>query len=144
MRLSSRPLKDFYESKLGKKISDSSWYRIQDCLRGTCGEVTLENLETYATMRKACQRLPIELSEFTQVWQEVETIRNSKEELIVGSKFRKILSQKIPSSIPDITFYRWFYRAGLNFRKREEYTPSSLVPVVVSAFCWYLRKTKER
>ncbi|MEM6753764.1 MAG: hypothetical protein AAF630_12405 [Cyanobacteria bacterium P01_C01_bin.38] len=48
MRETTRPLKDFYESKLGKPISDSSWYRVCDCLRGTCGEITRENLEMYA------------------------------------------------------------------------------------------------
>ena len=144
MRETTRELKDFYESKLGKPISDSSWYRVCDCLRGTCGEVTKENLEVYAKMRKACARLPIELSEFIQIWQSVQTLRNSNEEAITGSQFRKMLTQNIPSRIPDITFYRWFIRAGLNFRKRNEYTPEQLIPVTVSAWCWYLRKSKER
>lgn len=139
----SRTLKDFYESKLGKPISDSSWYRVCDCLRGACGEITRENLEMYATLRRACARLPIQLSEFIQIWQEVQTLKNSNEEAIIGSQFRKTLTKNIPSRIPDITFYRWFIRAGLNFRKRNEYTPSQLIPVTVSAWCWYLRKSKE-
>ncbi|MEM9925798.1 MAG: hypothetical protein AAF915_18955, partial [Cyanobacteria bacterium P01_D01_bin.50] len=101
-------------------------------------------LEMYATLRRACARLPIQLSEFIQIWQEVQTLRNSKEETIIGSQFRKTLTKNIPSRIPDITFYRWFIRAGLNFRKRNEYTPEQLIPVTVSAWCWYLRKSKER
>ena len=144
MRETTRPLKDFYESKLGKQISDSSWYRVCDCLRGACGEITRENLEMYATLRRACARLPIQLSEFIQIWEEVQTLKKSDSEVIVGSQFRKMLTKNIPSRIPDITFYRWFIRAGLNFRKRNEYTPSQLIPVTVSAWCWYLRKSKER
>jgi hypothetical protein len=139
----TRELKNFYESRLEHQISDATFYRVIASIKA-CGEpVNKESLSYYASLKKANSHLPIDLDEYRKIIELAKSVKEGKEDY-TGSEFKRFIQARIPFTIPKSSLYRFFLKAGLSFGYNKRYQNKLLVPVLVNACVWSLKKQRKQ
>jgi|SRR5919199_1192112 hypothetical protein len=122
-----------YEIAVGARISDRSWYDVRRLMGRHKLEVTIENSQFLAQLRKEIPRSAIGVSGILDCYQKASKILESSQSL-KGSKILEILAQ-YGVSPHQTTISRWFVDLG-GYRKDREYSANKLKPLLTKAFIY--------
>lgn len=122
-----------YETEVGGRISDRSWYDVRRLMSRHKLEITIENAQFLAQLRKEIPRSAIGVSGILDCYSKAEKILKSTESL-KGSKILEILAQ-YGVSPHQTTISRWFASLG-GYRKDRLYAGNKLKPLLTKAFIY--------
>ncbi|MEA5507479.1 hypothetical protein VB735_31180 [Halotia wernerae UHCC 0503] len=142
-----RHLKQIYERKMGKEISDITWYRVVAFLKQRFSfNVESANaqkiVETFAGLKQRYSALTPASKGFNERWQvfkhfyELDASYNGKSFLVALADYLKINLDDVPRS----TRYYWFEKAGLSFKAENTYQCKDLALVAFVAAKWAINK----
>lgn len=141
----ARSDKDYYEKHLGQEISDSTWYRVLRNIKSIHpkGEYDKNDLELYAKLRKEYKNLCLNSEDFAILWQKITDFKHGETVEYRGDSFKKYLLRSIPYRLPLATFYSWFQKCNLSFKKDRVYKTKQLMPIICMAQVWFLKKVRD-
>lgn len=122
-----------YEIAVGSRISDRSWYDIRRLMARHKLEITIENSQFIAQLRKEIPRSAIGVSGILDCYQKASKILESSQSL-KGSKILEILAQ-YGVNPHQTTVSRWFSDVG-GYRRDREYPAKNLKSVLTKAFIY--------
>lgn len=122
-----------YEVALGKRISDRSWYSTKRLFAKHSLELTIENLQFFASIRTLIPRSCIGVSGILECYHKAEKILNSHASL-KGSEVIAILNG-YGVKPHQTTISRWFASIG-GYRKNRAYPASQLKGILTQAFIY--------
>jgi hypothetical protein len=136
--LSNIDAKKYFELHLNTTISDSAWYRLKKILREYGMELTLENLQTVATIKQHKQYTKLSLKQLIQCHIQAQLLA-SKKTTVKGDAVFKELQQRTKNKAHRTTIIRWFQCSvvqinGKYFDKDRNYKAEELVKVFALAF----------
>lgn len=136
-----RDLRGVYEALFGNRIADSTWRIIKTFLSEAQLELTPNNLQEYAALRKRYPKLSLTSLEFRALLIAVEKAKRLLPESITGEQFvRLLIAQEIR---PDLsTIYRWFNQAGSRYNKSTIYSGNVIFAVIYRAVVWKFIDTR--
>jgi hypothetical protein len=138
--LSNLDAKKYFELHYGSLISDSAWYRLKKVLRHCGMEVTLENLQTVATLKLDKQYTKLSLTQLIDCHVQAQTLA-SKKVIVKGDVVFKELQNRTKNKAHRTTIIRWFQSSvvqinGKYFDKERNYKAEELVEVFASALMY--------
>jgi hypothetical protein len=138
--LSNLDAKKYFELHYGSLISDSAWYRLKKVLRHCGMEVTLENLQTVATLKLDKQYTKLSLTQLIDCHVQAQTLA-SKKVIVKGDVVFKELQKRTKNKAHRTTIIRWFQSSvvqinGKYFDKERNYKAEELVEVFASALMY--------
>jgi hypothetical protein len=138
--LSNLDAKKYFELHYGSLISDSAWYRLKKVLRHCGMEVTLENLQTVATLKLDKQYTKLSLAQLIDCHVQAQTLA-SKKVIVKGDVVFKELQKRTKNKAHRTTIIRWFQSSvvqinGKYFDKERNYKAEELVEVFASALMY--------
>lgn len=122
-----------YEVALGKRISDRSWYSTKRLLAKHGLDLTIENLQFFATIRALIPRSCIGVCGILECYRKAEKILNSHASL-KGSEVIGILAG-YGVKPHQTTISRWFASIG-GYRKDRAYSANQLKGILTQAFIY--------
>lgn len=122
-----------YETAVGGRISDRSWYDVRRLMARHKLEITIENSQFIAQLRKEIPRSAIGVSGILDCYQKANKILESSQSL-KGSEILKILAQ-YGVKPHQTTVSRWFSSLG-GYRKDKLYPANKLKPLLTKAFIY--------
>lgn len=122
-----------YELALGRRVTDRTWYNVKLLLAKHRLELTIENLQFFATIRNLIPRSSIGVSGILECYQKAEKILNSHASL-KGSEVLAILAN-YGVKPHQTTISRWFSSIG-GYRKDRAYPASQLKGILTQAFIY--------
>lgn len=122
-----------YETAVGTRISDRSWYDIRRLMARHKLEVTIANSQFIAQLRKEIPRSAIGVSGILDCYQKASKILESSQSL-KGSKILEILTQ-YGVTPHQTTVSRWFADLG-GYRRDKIYPANKLKPLLTKAFIY--------
>jgi hypothetical protein len=125
----------FYESALGKRISDVQWWRLRTALNKQGIALTQSNLKWIAEIKKVLPHASLESGLLIAFSNAEKLLGDTKE--VQGEFFLQQL-QKAGIYIHPSTLSRWFKPLG-GFRKKRFYPTEKLHSISISA---YIHKVK--
>ena len=105
--LSNIDAKKYFELHLGSTISDSAWYRLKKVLRDCGMDITLENLQTVATLKQCKQYTKLSLKQLIYCHAQAQLLA-SKKATIKGDAVFKELQKHTKNKAHRTTIIRWF------------------------------------
>lgn len=124
MNNSTNPIRDYLESRLGKRVSDTYWYRIKKWTYNN-GHYSKEGIDRYLT-RFAVPQMYVEN---TAKWLDKAPDRIKFDNFL--NTVEKIYNIKWIKKPGRTTLYSWFHSAKIeNCRKHYSYSKTDLIPVV--------------
>lgn len=138
--LSNLDAKKYFELHLGSTISDRAWYRLKKVLRDCEMVLTLENLQTVATLKVDKQYTKLSLKQLIDCHVQAQHLA-SKKVIIKGDVVFKELQKRTKNKAHRTTIIRWFQSSvvqvnGKYFDKERNYKAEELVKVFASAFIY--------
>jgi hypothetical protein len=132
--------KKYFELHYGNQISDSAWYRLKKTLRDCGMEITLENLQTIATLKLDKQYTKLSLKQLIECHVQAQCVA-SKKVLVKGDAVFKELQKRTKNKAHRTTITRWFQSSvlqidGKYFDKERNYKAEELVKVFALAFMY--------
>lgn len=136
--LSNIDAKKYLELHVNTTISDSAWYRLKKVLRDCGMELTLENLQTVATLKQQKQYTKLSLKQLIQCHAQAQLLA-SKKAIVKGDAVFRELQQRTKNKAHRTTIIRWFQCSvvqvnGKYFDKERNYKAEELVKVFALAF----------
>ncbi|MBD2207460.1 hypothetical protein H6G33_34275 [Calothrix sp. FACHB-1219] len=142
-----RQLKQIYERKMGKQVSDITWYRVVAFLKqrfslNVESANAQEIVEMFAGLRQRYGALTPASKGFNERWQvfkhfyELDASYNGKGFLVALADYLKINLDDVPRS----TRYYWFSQAGLSFNAFHTYHSKDLALVGFVAAKWAINR----
>lgn len=122
-----------YEVAVGGRISDRSWYDVRRLMTRHKLEITIENSQFIAQIRKEIPRSAIGVSGILDCYQKANKILESSQSL-KGSEILRILAQ-YGVTPHQTTISRWFQSLG-GYRKDRIYPSKKLKPLLTKAFIY--------
>lgn len=160
-KMNTQHLKRKLEDKLGRYMSDSTWYRLRKNLHqaGIPDDNFLAAFELIAAMNKGKTsrkaRISFISSNFIDIWKKVQSLSSSQQNLKCScSAFRKMLEEEMEYKPRDryckgkyiginTMWYRWFSDAGCPYSSDETYTLKELMGVAANAFSWNQKQVEK-
>ena len=138
--LSNLDAKRYFELHYGSLISDSAWYRLKKVLRSCDMVLTLENLQTVATLKLDKQYTKLSLKQLIDCHVQAQKLA-SKNVIVKGDAVFKELQKRTKNKAHRTTIIRWFQSSvvqvnGKYFDKERSYKAEELVKVFASAFMY--------
>lgn len=134
--------KTYFEIHYESEISDRSWYRIKRALRESGLEITRENLQLIADLKRRTVYTKLSLKQLFFCHYSALQIAN-KRVLIKGDVVYRELQKISSNKAHRTTIIRWFQsvpkKEGKYFDKNRDYKAEELVPVFAAA-CLYVQK----
>jgi hypothetical protein len=132
--------KKYFELHYDSQISDSAWYRLKKVLRDCGMEVTLENLQTIATLKLDKQCTKLSLKQLIDCHVQAQHLA-SKKVIVKGDAVFKELQKRTKNKAHRTTIIRWFQSSvlqvnGKYFDKERNYKAEELVKVFALAFMY--------
>lgn len=126
-----------YETLVGKRVSDTHWWRVKKCMNACELPLTKYGFDLYLALKKTSPRY------FTQ-YHKVKGLINKQIEPLLGEglsgeEFLDVL-KKVNINPHQSTISRWFRSVG-GFKATGFYNKASLLPIVVAALI-YKAKTQ--
>ncbi|MBD2359414.1 hypothetical protein H6G41_33375 [Tolypothrix sp. FACHB-123] len=145
-----RQMKQIYERKMGKQVSDITWYRVVAFLKqrfslNVESRNAQEIVEMFAGLRRRYGALTPASKGFNERWQvfkhfyELDASYNGKSFLVALADYLKINLDDVPRS----TRYYWFSQAGLSFNAFHTYHSKDLALVGFVAAKWAINKRSQ-
>lgn len=122
-----------YETAIGGRISDRSWYDVRRLMTRHKLDISIENAQFIAQLRKEIPRSALGISGILDCYQKASKILNSSQSL-KGSEILKILAQ-YGVSPHQTTVSRWFSSLG-GYRREKNYPANKLKPLLTKAFIY--------
>lgn len=122
-----------YETAVGGRISDRSWYDVRRLMGRHKLEISIENAQFIAQLRKEIPRSAIGVSGILDCYQKANKILESSQSL-KGSEILRILAQ-YGVTPHQTTVSRWFSSLG-GYRKDRLYPANKLKPLLTKAFIY--------
>lgn len=136
-KLSLKEAREVFEKELGKRISDSSWYRLKPIF-GDDFLPTKQNIIWLGGIKKQLPKCDLRLVPIVNsVRQANELIANQNSE-ISGRELLELFNQHQITIHPN-TLTKWF-RPLNGFRKTRIYESKELYPIILAAHTYKLRK----
>jgi hypothetical protein len=143
--LSNPDAKKYFELHFGSRISDSSWYRLKRVLRDCRMEITLENLQTVASLKLDKQYTQLSLRQLINCY--VQAQKLAKEKVIIkGNIAYQELQNRTKNKPHRTTIIRWFQNSvkpinGKFFDKNRNYQAEELVKVFALALMYEAKQS---
>lgn len=122
-----------YEMALGRRVADRTWYRTKSLLAKHKLELTVENVQFFAAIRREIPRSAIGVSGVLECYEKAEKILKSHAAL-KGSEILAILAN-YGVKPHQTTVSRWFSSLG-GYRKDKAYPSALLKPILTQAFIY--------
>jgi hypothetical protein len=122
-------LREIYESILGKRVSDVSWYQNRRML-----EQNAENVKFLARIKKAGLRANVSVIAIMQQYVKARELLSRTNEPLSGLKIKEYLAE-YGIKPHQSTISAWFRDIG-GYRRRQLYQPQSLVMLFTKAFIY--------
>lgn len=122
-----------YELIVGR-CSDNHWRDVRKILARNQMELTVENVQFFAEIRKIIPRSAIGVQGVLKCYGEAEKLLNKTNRKLKGLEVINTLSQ-YGVKPHQSTITRWFKPLG-GYRKNKEYFPQELKPIFTSAFIY--------
>ncbi len=122
-----------YELIIGR-CSDNHWRDVRKILAKNQMELTVENVQFFAEIRKIIPRSAIGVEGVLRCYGEAEKLLNKTTRKIKGLEILSTLNQ-YGIRPHQSTITRWFKSLG-GYRRNKEYLPQDLKPIFTSAFIY--------
>lgn len=122
-----------YEAIVGR-ISDNHWYRTRKLLTKHQLEITVANVQFFASLRQAIPRSAVGVEGLLDCYQKADEILSKSERTFKGYEVLDML-RKYGVAPHQTTVTRWFKSLG-GYRRNKEYSPEKLKNIFVAAFLY--------
>lgn len=122
-----------YELIVGR-CSDNHWRDVRKILAKNQMELTVENVQFFAEIRKIIPRSAIGVEGVLKCYAEAEKLLNQTSRKLKGLEVLHTLNQ-YGVKPHQSTVTRWFKPLG-GYRRNKEYSPHDLKPIFTSAFIY--------
>lgn len=122
-----------YEAIVGR-ISDNHWYRTRKLLTRHRLEITVANVQFFASLRQAIPRSAIGVEGLLDCYQKADEILSKSNRTFKGYEVLDML-RKYGIAPHQTTVTRWFKSLG-GYRRNKDYSPENLKNIFASAFLY--------
>jgi hypothetical protein len=122
-----------YELIAGR-CSDNHWRDVRKILAKNQMELTIENIQFFAEIRKLIPRSAIGVHGVLRCYTEAEKLLSNNNRKLKGLEVLNVLNQ-YGIKPHQSTITRWFRPLG-GYRRNREYLPQDLKPIFTSAFIY--------
>jgi hypothetical protein len=140
-KLDPKEARELFEKELGKRISDSSWYRLKPIF-GDDFPLTKQNVEWLAEIKKQLPKCDLRLVPIVFSVKQTRELIDSQNSEISGGELLRLFNQHQIVIHPN-TLTKWFKPLN-GFRKTRVYDLKELYPVILAAHTYHLRKQIEK
>ena len=122
-----------YELIIGR-VSDSHWFRVQRLLKLQNLELTPQNIQFFAELRKLMPRSALGVSGLIESYRTADEFISRSRRNYKGAEILGILHQ-YGVKPHQTTISRWFRPLG-GYRKDREYSPEKIKSLLIQAFLY--------
>lgn len=137
-------LKSYYESILGRDISNTTWWRVKQILKAQHLEVESNTLKTLAHIKKQCKKTVFTPIAFTAIYNKVTDLVQKKP-VYSGKDIDFIIRNRLQINPHRSTIFRWFQdNLQEGFSLKKSYRSADLLPVFLSAYIYQFEREHRR
>lgn len=129
-----------YEEYLGKKISDSTWYRVRCELQESYGDVNSDIIIFIAKMKKVAPT--VKIFSLSRAYKKYKSICKKGTDLLSGKKLYSVCTEI--SNASKFTIYKWFGQKEDRFLTDRFYTKSEAIIIISKAYNYKNKKVKKK
>jgi hypothetical protein len=122
-----------YELIMGR-VSDSHWFRTKRLLKAHNNELTPNNIQFFAELRKLMPRSALGVKGLLESYRKAEELLRKSHQSFKGSEILGILNQ-YGIRPHQTTISHWFKSLG-GYRKDREYSPEEVKNLLIRAFLY--------
>jgi hypothetical protein len=140
-KLDPKEARELFEKELGKRISDSSWYRLKPIF-GEDFPLTKQNVTWLAEVKKQLPKCDLRLVPIVNSVRQANELISNQNSQISGWELLQLFNQHQIVIHPN-TLTKWFKPLN-GFRRTRVYDLKELYPVILAAHTYHLRKQIEK
>ncbi|MBW4572424.1 MAG: hypothetical protein KME31_31895 [Tolypothrix carrinoi HA7290-LM1] len=137
IKLDQKEAREVFESVLGKRISDASWYRLKPVF-GDDFPFTKQNIKWLAEIKKQLPKCNLRIVPIVNSVREANNLIANQASQISGKQLLELFEQ-YNITIHANTLTKWFKPLN-GFRQTRIYSLKELYPVILAAHTYKLRQ----
>ncbi len=138
--------KVYFEIHYESEVSDRTWYRIKRVIRESGLEITRENLQLIADLKRRNEYTKLSLKQVIYCYQQAKEL-SDKRVMIKGDVVYRELQKLCNYKAHRTTIIRWFQTVpkmeGKYFDRNRSYRASELVQVFAAACVYAQKRTRK-
>jgi hypothetical protein len=124
-----------FESELGKRISDNTWYKIKRIFNSDF-PMTENNIRFLALTKKMLPNFDLCRLDVISAIKEVNRLLKNQKSQATGKEIKELF-ERYEIRPHRNTYTKWFKSLG-GFKQTRTYTMSQFTPVLLAGFAWKL------